>query len=346
MEKEKHTEKNETQLVPTEAKAITRTDYGLDVGRAVAMRSAVVEVMQKVMREGTDFGEIPGTTREGKKPKMALLQPGAEVLCQVFRLRPEFEEVALIERDDFLFVKIRCRLVHSITGEMVGEAIASANSREEKYASQVAAKLCPVCGKPSIFKSKQDRGGWFCWAKKGGCGATFDEEDKKLLDQTGTVSVDRVWGLYHTLESIAQKRAYVKVTRNATACSDIFTDEPDDLAGEEQGQSAARGSGHATAATAVNTTSQAPKAEPVKYADAIVLRDLSWAIRDSKMCEVTVADPAKRDEAYRARRLDWINKTLSSIGQKPVEDATKITEAQAKILTEMAKKGEKPEGWV
>jgi hypothetical protein len=335
------TEKHDTQLVPTEAQAITRPDYGLDVGRAVAMRAAVVEVMQKVMREGIDFGEIPGTTREGKKPKMALLQPGAEVLCQVFRLRPEFHEVALIERDDFLFVKIRCRLLHSITGELVGEAIASANSREEKYASQVAAKLCPVCGKPSIFKSKQDRGGWFCWAKKGGCGATFEDEDKKLLDQTGTVSVDRVWGLYHTLESIAQKRAYVKVTRNATACSDIFTDEPDDLSGEEQGP-ASRNAGHAAAAT----TSQAPKADPVKYADAIVLRDLSWAIRDSKMCEVTVADPTKKDEAYRARRLDWINKTLSAIGQKPVDDATKITEAQAKILTELAKKGEKPEGWV
>jgi hypothetical protein len=335
------TDKNETQLAVAAPQEIARPDYGLDVGRAVAMRSAVVEVMQKVMREGTDFGEIPGTTREGKKPKMALLQPGAEVLCQVFRLRPEFEEVALIERDDFLFVKIRCRLVHSITGEMVGEAIASANSREEKYASQVAAKLCPVCGKPSIFKSKQERGGWFCWAKKGGCGATFDEEDKKLLDQTGTVSADRVWGLYHTLESIAQKRAYVKVTRNATACSDIFTDEPDDLAGDEQGQASSRGAGHSS-----STISQAPKAEPVKYADAIVLRDLSWAIRDSKMCDVTVADPAKRDDAYRARRLDWINKTLSSIGQQPVQDATKITDAQAKILTELAKKGEKPEGWV
>ena len=340
------TEKSETQMAVAAPQEIARPDYGLDVGRAVAMRSAVVEVMQKVMREGTDFGEIPGTTREGKKPKMALLQPGAEVLCQVFRLRPEFEEVALIERDDFLFVKIRCRLVHSITGEMVGEAIASANSREEKYASQVAAKLCPVCGKPSIFKSKQDRGGWFCWAKKGGCGATFDEEDKKLLDQTGTVSVDRVWGLYHTLESIAQKRAYVKVTRNATACSDIFTDEPDDLAGEEQGPSGSKSAGHAATTATSTSSSQAPKSEPVKYADAIVLRDLSWAIRDSKMCEVMEPYTGTRDEAYRARRLDWINKTLSSIGQKPVEDPTKITEAQAKILTELAKKGEKPEGWV
>jgi hypothetical protein len=330
------TEKNETQLAVTTTQELTKADYGLDVGRAVAMRSAVVEVMQKVMREGIDFGAIPGTTREGQKPKMALLQPGAEVLCQVFHLRPEFQEVALIERDDFLFMKIRCRLIHSITGEVVGEAIASANSREEKYASQVAAKLCPVCGKPSIFKSKKENEGWYCWTKKGGCGATFGEADKKLLDQTGTVSVDRVWGLYHTLESIAQKRAYVKVTRNATACSDIFTDEPDDLAGEEQGPR-----GGTPAATATTT-----KAEPVKYADAIALRDLTWAIRDSKMCDVTVTDPTKKDAAVRARRIEWINKTLSSIGQNPVDDSTKITEAQAKILTELAKKGEKPEGWV
>ena len=220
------TEKNE-QSAMTQA---VKPDYGIDVARVIAMRSAVEEVIDKVLREPEHFGALPGTQgKDGKKPKKMLFQPGAEVLCQVFRVRPEYEELAVVERDDFISIKIRCRLFNSVTGEQVGEAIGSANSREDKYASQVAAKLCPTCGAPTIFKSKD--GGWFCWAKKGGCGATFADEDKKLLDQTGTVSVQRLYSLYHTLESIAQKRAFVKATRSFTATSDIFTDEdvpPDD----------------------------------------------------------------------------------------------------------------------
>ena len=206
----------ETAMTQPASTTLVKQDYGIDVGRVVAMRSAVEEVIAKVLREGEHFGALPGVQgKDGKKPKKMLFQPGAEVLCQVFRLRPQYEEIAVVERDDFISLKLKCKLFNSVTGEQVGEAIGSANSREDKYASQVAAKLCPTCSAPTIFKSKD--GGWFCWAKKGGCGATFAEEDKKLLDQTGTVSIVRLYGLYHTLESIAQKRCFVKATRTATA---------------------------------------------------------------------------------------------------------------------------------
>lgn len=337
--KDQSTKTETADIVPAGASAIEKPvtySFDQDVQRVVAMRKAVEDIVTKVLRENEHYGVIPGTQQAGKKPKKALLQPGAEVLCQVFRLRPEYTVETREERPDFIMREVRCRLYNSVTGELVGEAIGSANSREEKYLAQTAARICPACGKPTIIKGKDEYGGgWLCFPKKGGCGAKYGDEDKKILDQIGQVSGDKVMNLHHTIISIAQKRAYVKAVRNATATSDIFTDEPEDAGDME--------AGHRPTEPAHTTT--APKAEPVKYADAIVLRDLSWAIRDSKMCEVPKdTDPAKKDDLYRARRLAWINWALASIGQKEVEDATKITEAQAKILTEMAKRGEKPEG--
>lgn len=214
-----------TQASPAE---LVKRDYGLDVGRVIAMRAAVEEVVTKVLREGEHFGTLPGMQeRNGKPPKKMLFQPGAEVLCQVFRLRPEFEELAIIERDDFLSIKIKCKLFNSVSGERVGEAIGSANSREEKYLSQTTARVCPDCGKPAIIKGKAEfGGGWLCWARKDGCGAKFADDDKRLMqDQGGSINGAKVWGLYHTLESIAQKRSFVRATRTVTASSDIFTDE-------------------------------------------------------------------------------------------------------------------------
>ena len=179
---------NETAMVRAAPAALVKPDYGIDVGRVVVMRAAVEEVISKVLREGEHFGVIPGTTQAGKKPKKALLQPGAEVLCQVFRLRPEYVVETRDERPDFILREVRCKLYNSVTGELVGEASGSANSREQKYLVQTAARICPACGKATIIKGKDDYGGgWLCFAKKGGCGAKYGDEDKKIFDQTGTV---------------------------------------------------------------------------------------------------------------------------------------------------------------
>lgn len=327
-----------TEMVAQEPSALAKQDYGIDVGRVVAMRAAVVEIMQKVMKEGVDYGEIPGTTKEGAKPKKPLLQPGAEVLCQVFRLRPEYEEVSLIEREDFLFVKVRCKLYNSVTGELVGEAIGSANSREEKYVAQVAAKLCPTCGKPTIFKSKQESGGWFCWAKKGGCGATFADEDKKLLDQTGTVSTDRVWGLYHTLESIAQKRAHVRATRTATACSNIFTD-PDEGAGDdERGQTGTQQHTRTSGTKPATATPTAGATEVQKLTQALITLGIGTAVDQS----------LPKDEQTRLKlkaRLSWANGHLAEAGEELVQGFMELTPQQVQWLIGKATRGECPTGW-
>jgi hypothetical protein len=327
--------RNETAMTPAASSAMVRQDYGIDVGRVIAMRAAVEEVVREVLHEGEHYGVIPGTTKEGKKPKKSLLQPGAEVLCQVFRLRPQFEVVNRDERDDFLFREVTCRLYNSVTGELVGEASGSANTREDKYTAQTATKLCPLCGKPTIFRSKKENGGWYCWDKKGGCGANFAEEDKKLVDQTGAVSGDKVWNLHHTIVSMAQKRAYVKAVRNATATSDIFTDEdapPDD----EHGQP---GATHTRTSGAKPAT--APKAGAVdaqKLTAALVKMEIGMASDPSLPVE-------EQKENAKKARLAWANGHLMDSNQEPVNGFLELTPEQIKSLLAKAEAGQCPQGW-
>jgi hypothetical protein len=332
---------NETALAQTATAALVKQDYGIDVARVVAMRAAVIEVVEKVLHQGEHYGALPGTTgKDGKPPKKMLFQPGAEVLCQVFRLRPQFEVVTREERDDFLFREVTCKLYNSVTGELVGEASGSANSREEKYTAQTAAKMCPICGKPTIFKSKKRPGdtsttepGWFCWAKKGGCGAEFAAEDKKLLDQSGSTSSDKVWNLHHTIISMAQKRAYVKSVRNATATSDIFTDEdtpPDD---DQPGATHARASG--TKPTA------APRAGVTQVRDlndALMKREIGTIIEPGKT-------PEESKEIGRKDRMAWVNGMLIDNELPEVTGMAELAPEVIDRLIKAAKDGKVPQGW-
>ena len=82
------------------------------------------------MKKGIDYGVIPGTS------KPTLLKPGAEKLCRLFSLRPNYELIHFItdfEKPIFHY-HFRCTLVRQ--GEVVGQGDGSCNSREKKYEAQ------------------------------------------------------------------------------------------------------------------------------------------------------------------------------------------------------------------
>ena len=326
---------DQTALTQATTAALVKSEYGIDVQRAVAMRAAVVDVMKRVMKKGIDYGEIPGTTKEGEDPKLVLKQSGGEILCQVFRLRPEFHEMTVIERDDFIYYKNKCKLFNSVTGEFLGEAIGSANTREDKYVKQCAARICPKCEKPTIFKSKRPPYGWFCWIDKGGCGAQFAEEDKAVIDQTGAINSNKVWGLHHTIVSMAQKRPYVRAIRNVTGCSDLFTDEdapPDD---DEHGQP-----GNHAPRTAPKPATSAPKAgmtDVQKLISALIAAEIGTV-------DTSLPEAEQKEQAKRAK-LGWVNGHLEDVGEAKVTSVLELTPAQVKWLIEKAEKGECPQGW-
>lgn len=192
---------------------------------------AIQSVMQKVMQKDVHFGVIPGT---GKKP--SLLKAGAEKICMLFRLIPEFNVTRNNLARDHVEYEVICTLKNP-RGEVMGQGVGLCSTMESKYRWRQGARACPSCGcQGTIIKGKAEYGGgWLCFAKKGGCGQKFDDGDTSIESQ----NVDKIENpdladQYNTVLKMAKKRAHVDATITATAASDIFTQDVEDMPQHER----------------------------------------------------------------------------------------------------------------
>lgn len=187
--------------------------------------------VKTVLKEGLDFGTIPGTN------KPTLFKPGAEKICTLFALVPVFTEVETVEDwtgkdhggEPFFYYKIRCQLSRS--GQVLADCIASCNSWESRYRYRSNSRTCPECGKATIIKGKvQYGGGWICFAKKGGCGFKFKDDDPRITGQVeGKAKNEDIFDQVNTLVKQAQKRAMVGATLIGANASEFFTQDMEDL---------------------------------------------------------------------------------------------------------------------
>jgi hypothetical protein len=204
----------------------------MDIGMAVARYQAMNQFVKAILKEGVDFGKIPGT---GDKP--TLLKAGAEKLTSFFGLRPTFEIVEKVEDwggqdhggESFFYYHYRCRLWRA--GEVIAEGDGSCNSRESKYRYRKGERVCPNCQQPAIIKGRAEYGGgWVCFGKKGGCGSKFKDNDTTITGQdVGRVLNPDVADLVNTIQKMAQKRALVAATLIGVNASDYFTQDIEDL---------------------------------------------------------------------------------------------------------------------
>ena len=189
------------------------------------------QFVKDTLRAGVDFQVIPGT----EKP--SLVKPGAEKLAALFGLSARFVSITRIEDwtgeehggEPLFYYVYSCELSR---GELfVASCEGSCNSREKKYRYRNADRVCPTCGKPAIFKSK-NKPEFYCWAKKGGCGATFPLNDKRITEQeTGQVANPDIADVVNTIQKMAQKRAFVGAVLIATNASEYFTQDIEDMPG-------------------------------------------------------------------------------------------------------------------
>jgi len=178
------------------------------------------------MIDGEDYGKIPGVN------KPSLLKPGAEKLCNIFGFAPHFEELRAVEDWDkpLFYYVYRCTLTNKRTGIVESDCTGSCNSWEDRYHYRRASRLCPQCGEAAIIKSKYDDAGWYCFPKKNGCGAKFEDGDESIEDQeVGKVPNEDPFSIINTLQKMAQKRALVGAVLNATRASGSFTQDVEDL---------------------------------------------------------------------------------------------------------------------
>lgn len=189
------------------------------------------EFVKEYLVENEDFGVIPGT----KKP--TLLKPGADKLCEIYGLSDDYEIVSAYSREDWdrdppLFdYTVKCILTSKRTGGIVATGIGSCNSYEARYKYRESARKCPKCGNETIIKGKEEfGGGWLCWAKKGGCGAKFNDGDAAIESQkAGKVPNEDIASLKNTVLKMSQKRSKIAATLSATRSSGVFSQDLEDI---------------------------------------------------------------------------------------------------------------------
>ena len=184
-------------------------------------------LVKTLLKEGHDFGTIPGTN------KPTLLKPGSEKIAKLLGLACSYEIMEKIEDwDRPLFAyTIRCVLTQIGTGALVDQGIGECNSYESKYRYRTPQRVCPECGKEAILKGKDDfGGGWLCWNRKGGCGAKWPDGDQSIEGQsTEKILNDDPFSLINTFLKMAKKRALVDAALSVGRLSDIFTQDLDEL---------------------------------------------------------------------------------------------------------------------
>lgn len=198
--------------------------------QALERRDVVISAIKNLMHQGEDYGAIPGAGT-----KKCLLQPGAQKLDNLFGLVPTYQIVdkeldwtgAAHGGEPFFNYEVRCILMRG--DFQMGEGLGQCSSWESKYRWRKAERVCPKCSKENIRKSKDS--GWYCWAKTGGCGATFKAGDPAIEGQeTGRKPNPDIHDQVNTILKMAEKRAHLLATINATSASEFLTqdivDEP------------------------------------------------------------------------------------------------------------------------
>lgn len=174
---------------------------------AVEIRAAVnliQEVMKEVMKDGVHYGTIPGT----KKP--SLYKPGSEKILSTFRIAIDPEVQDLSTPDEARF-RVFARATSMASDAHLGSGVGECSSNEEKYRWRAA-----ICDQEwDETPEDRRRSAW----KRGKNNSTY--KVKQVRVNPADVA--------NTVLKMAKKRAQIDVTLTATAASDVFNQDIEDL---------------------------------------------------------------------------------------------------------------------
>lgn len=215
----------EHEIVAQNYGVVNFEESAMNVESVTRQIGIVQNVMKSVMRQDEHYGTIPGTN------KPSLLKPGAEKLNLVFRLRPEYQITKTDLYNGHREYEVICTLYHIPTGQSVGQGVGSATTMEGKYRFRGGEKEGTGQPVPKEY-----------WNLK----KTDPEKAKHLIggEGFGVGKIDGKWEIcsigekvehdnpadyYNTVLKMAKKRAHVDAILTATAASDIFTQDVEDM---------------------------------------------------------------------------------------------------------------------
>jgi hypothetical protein len=167
-----------------------------------AQRSAIVQLMQHAMKEGQDYGTIPGTG------KPTLFKPGSEKLMSLFHLAGE-PIVEDLSTPDMMRFRVMVRITEVGSGRYLGSGLGEASSAEEKY--QWRASVCDE----EFDETPEDRRRKK-WRKSNNGAYAVKQVRTNMEDAANTVL------------KMAKKRAQIDAVLTVTAASEVFAQDLED----------------------------------------------------------------------------------------------------------------------
>ena len=169
----------------------------------------VQQAIAEVMKEGTDYGRIPGCAEKG------LYKPGAEKLFMLFKLAAFPEVIDKSEPGVARFI-VRTKVVHIPTGLEVGVGVGSCSSDEMKYKWRAA-----VHPKEWAATQEDQRRIHFKAIWKDG----KKTDDVEEIQQVKTNPAD----IENTILKMASKRSKVDAALQVCAASDLLKQGEDEI---------------------------------------------------------------------------------------------------------------------
>lgn len=320
---------NEPAVINAEYKMVNVEEYAMKPSEIVKQVKLIQEVMEQVMKKDEHYGTIPGC----EKP--SLYKPGAEKLSVTFRLVPKYEIRKTDLPNGHREYEIVCSLYHAPTGQFFGQGVGSCSTMESKYRYRNADPIITETPVPKKywdlrkenkmneaqdliggkgFTTKKTDSGWFV-AKKSG--------DRMEHDNPADY--------YNTVLKMGKKRAQVDAVLTATAASDIFTQDIEDLP---------EPTGHGT-----EPTQKKKEEPPATKTKADHLSELRENIRkagftEEEMMSVSTTGKTKLDELT-VQQITGMNKAwahtaagiLRALAAKPKTEAPPTTNGKTVYVT-------------
>lgn len=168
---------------------------------------AIQALMKEVMKEGQDYGVIPGCD------KPTLLKAGAEKLAFYFRLGSRYDITVKDLPGGHKDINCLCTIYSLRTSEVLGQGVGSCSTLESKYRWRFE-DVGPV---PQQYWRHRDP------SALGEPGLTVRKKGKdwRVFRRIETDPADS----YNTVLKMAKKRSYVDGILTVTAASELFTQD-------------------------------------------------------------------------------------------------------------------------
>ena len=224
--------KNTTAVTPLrDDKSVTMTvdpaASAMTVQQVLGQVALIQQIMGAAMKDGEHYGKIPGC---GDKP--TLLKPGAEKLCLTFRLAPTYDvDERTVDRGHREY-RVQCTLSSILTSAFIGQGVGICSTMEARYRFRQGAAEPTDKPVPRAYWDVRQEDPAKAQELIGGKGFTVKKvEGKGWMIAKGAEKVqhDNPADHYNTVLKMAKKRALVDAVLTATAASDIFTQDLEDI---------------------------------------------------------------------------------------------------------------------